>query len=210
MGLACYPSQGIFINDLEGMMAFHSHSACRAQSVFGILSDFIDSPEAAELDVFLFRTTPDKRVEIRIDKVWKSNSRRGSLYCIAHFTNGSRDSCSNMPNCDVQLTDKYGSPTLGDLQSVTAAVNSGMLERLGEDAAGEIEVAVSSPVSSTTARMHDTVTLCGPWKSCKSDQPAEHQPYYPPDWGEICLCFKDLMPSLLRYAVICARFGTHT
>lgn len=112
-----------------------------------------------------------------------------SLYCMAHFTNGSRDSCSNMPRCDVQLTDKYGSPTLGDLQSVTAAVNSGMLDRLGEDAAGEIEVAVSSPVSSTTACMHDTVTICEPWKFCKSDQPAEHHPYHLPDWSEFYLDF---------------------
>lgn len=53
----------------------------------------------------------------------------------------------------MQLTDKYGSPTLGDLQSVTSAVNTGVLEKLGEQAAGEIEVAVSSPVSSSL-RMH--------------------------------------------------------
>lgn len=46
----------------------------------------------------------------------------------------------------MQLTDKYGSPTLEDLQNVAAAVNARVLEQLGEDAAGEIEVAVSSPV----------------------------------------------------------------
>eukprot|EP00892_Ulva_mutabilis_P000056 jgi/Ulvmu1/10050/UM059_0100.1 len=82
-----------------------------AKTVHAALSDFLNSPEAEELDVFLFKTYPDKRVEVRIDK----------------------------------LTDKYGSPNLGDLQAVGAAVNVRLLEQLGEDAAGEIEVAVSSP-----------------------------------------------------------------
>lgn len=43
--------------------------------------------------------------------------------------------------------DRYGSPSLSDIATFSALFNAAYEEVLGEAAAGEIEVEVSSPVS---------------------------------------------------------------
>lgn len=54
----------------------------------------------------------------------------------AHFT----------PPTRVQTTDQYGSPGIMDIQAVAKKVNRQLQDQLGEDAAGNIEISISSPV----------------------------------------------------------------
>ena len=58
----------------------------------------------------------------------------------------------------MQLTNKYGSPSLEDIERVARDVNSKLVESLGEDLAGEIEIGMSSPVRSIQALS----LVCGP------------------------------------------------
>jgi hypothetical protein len=46
----------------------------------------------------------------------------------------------------MQLTDPYGSPSLDDIQLVSKRVNAHLLESIGQEAAGDIEISISTPV----------------------------------------------------------------
>lgn len=71
----------------------------------------------------------------------------------------------------VQLTNTYGSPTMDDIERIARGVNSKLIESLGEEAAGQIEVGMSSPVRYFCMRllavavfpvMHGFVLACCP------------------------------------------------
>jgi hypothetical protein len=120
--------------------------------VYSAIVECLEEPESEDLELYMFRTTPDKFVEIRIDKVRTPNPRIG--------TGASRDTLRalmySLPTTEcVQLTNKYGSPALDDIERLARGVNSKLEESLGEDAAGEIEIGISSPV-----RLHARCPAC--------------------------------------------------
>ena len=74
----------------------------------------------------------------------------------------------------VQTTDRYGSPGIMDIQSVAKRVNRQLEDELGEDAAGDIEINISSPVRNASPTPfhcgYPHFALCRPGCSADNSQ----------------------------------------
>lgn len=62
----------------------------------------------------------------------------------------------------VQLSNTYGSPTLDDINAVAHSVNKRLQEAIGEEASGDIEICISSPVCSNCGQPLPLVGLQPP------------------------------------------------
>jgi hypothetical protein len=63
----------------------------------------------------------------------------------------------------LQLTDVYGSPSLEDIKDVARKVSATLEEALGEEASGEIEVSISTPVRPSPGNPQHWQVHCCHW-----------------------------------------------
>ena len=106
-----------------------------------------------ELEIYSFRAFNTKKVDIRLDKLTGRCQNCAivvfvleKIFCIISCLVGRFDGA-----------DTYGSPTLVEIGEFSRDFYEELERLLGEEAAGEIEVEISSPV-----RQPDTCYLCFP------------------------------------------------
>jgi hypothetical protein len=143
--------------------------------VFEVVTEALKIPEREDLEVFSFRTRPDKAVDVRLDKVCPGALPLGATQvpCILtactfgntkymHWPDQhpgaqlqARCTCNRFVRsirnpetcaCWVQTTHMYGSPGFDEIEKFARDVDARLIGKLGEEEAGKIEISTSSPV----------------------------------------------------------------
>lgn len=151
-------------------------SSCRGEKALAVVQQLLADPAAAgglqDIELFSFRAIPSsKRLDIRLDKMTGGEAcARAGLSAVQQCSaSGTGVAAREAPACLVTClpnaltdyptqpsfhvtpthppADQYGSPSLDDVAEFSRAFNTAYEAALGEAAAGEIEVEVSSAVS---------------------------------------------------------------
>jgi hypothetical protein len=130
-----------------------------AQQALDVAERVVRGAPDLDLELFAFRATPaNKRLDIRLDKITGDGGCFAlpcSVPCCPPAARPYRRSAPRRaapwPPAHrraflARSADRYGSPSLEEIGDFSRSFNAALEEALGAEAAGEIEVEVSSPV----------------------------------------------------------------